>query len=368
MNFDLLTRLSEAPGVSGDEKAVRKLIAEAVRERVDGLRADSMGSLIAFKAASGSAGRAEPLPSPDDPADHRNGPGDDNRPFRVMLAAHMDEVGLMVTEINDDGSLSFDVVGGVDARVLPSQPVRVGADAVPGVIGFKPPHLSKASERDHVPEVKSLRIDIGADGKDAAGKLVKRGSYAVFATEVTDLGPTLLGKAFDDRGGCAMLVELLADRYPFDLYGVFTVQEEVGLRGARVAAHQVNPHAAFVLECGTTDDTPKKRDDTPVMRLGQGPAITVVDRSMVADARLVRHLVATAEAEGIPYQIRAPKGGGTDGGRIHLAREGVPTAVVSLPCRYLHAPASLISKSDFQHTVALLRAALHRLTPDVLAR
>ncbi len=368
MDVSLLTRLSEAPGVSGDERAVRKLLADAVRERADSLRADAMGNLIAFKAGSSNDGRSEPPPSPDGPDDAQAGRSGDDRPFRVMLAAHMDEVGLMVTEIHDDGSLSFELVGGIDARILPSQPVCVGADGVPGVIGFKPPHLSKSSERESVPEVKSLRIDIGADGKDAAGKLAKRGSYATFATEVADLGPTLLGKAFDDRGGCAMLVELLAERYPFDLYGVFTVQEEVGLRGARVAAHHIHPDAAFVLECGTTDDTPKKRDDTPVMRLGHGPAITVMDRSLVADARLVRHLVATAEAEGIPYQIRAPKGGGTDGGRIHLARAGVPTAVVSIPCRYLHSPASLISKSDFGHAIALVRAALHRLTPDVLAR
>jgi len=363
MDVDLLRRLSEAPGVSGDEEAVRKLVAEAVRGRVDALRADSIGNLIAFKAGASNPARQEPAPVPD--GEPSGGP---DRSFRVMVAAHMDEVGLMITEVNDDGALSFELVGGIDPRTLVSQPVRVGADAVPGVIGFKPPHLSEASERDKAPTIKALRIDIGADSKDAAGKRAKRGDYAVYATEMLDLGPTLLGKAFDDRGGCAMLAELLADRFPFDLYGVFTVQEEVGLRGAQVAAHHVHPHAALVLECGTTDDTPKKRDDTPVMRLGQGPAITVVDRSLVADPRLVRHLIAIAEAEGIPYQIRAPKGGGTDGGRIHLAREGVPTAVVSIPCRYLHAPASLISKADFDHAVALVRAALHRLTPEVLAR
>lgn len=353
MDVNLLRRLSEAPGVSGNEGAVRRIVAEALRDHADRLWADTIGNVFALRR-----GAAPP----------EGGVSDPGAGFRVMVAAHMDEVGLMVTDIGDDGSLSFEAVGGIDARVLVSQPVRVGGSGVPGVIGVKPVHLTAGGEREQAVAIGSLRIDIGADGRDAAARRVKRGDYAVFATEMLDLGPTLLGKAFDDRGGCAMLLDLLADRYPFDVCGVFTVQEEVGLRGARVAAHALAPQAAFVLECGTTDDTPKKRDDTPVTRLGHGPAITVMDSTMIADPRLVRHLVATAEAEGIPYQLRAPKGGGTDGGRIHLAREGVPTAVVSIPCRYLHTPASLISKSDFENAVRLVRAALHRLTPEVVAR
>ena len=197
---------------------------------------------------------------------------------------------------------------------------------------------------------------------------VNVGDGVTFATDFQDLGPTLLGKAFDDRGGCAVLCALLDQDYPVSLEAVFTVQEEVGLRGAQVAAHRLAPDCAIVLECGTTDDTPKERDDTPVMRLGAGPAITVMDRSLIADRRLVAHLVATADDLGIPYQIRAPKGGGTDGGRIHLSRAGVPTAVVSMPCRYLHAPASLLAKSDMRHTIALLRAALQRLSWKDLER
>lgn len=344
-DFALLARLSEAPGVSGDEGAVRRILTEAVRDRVDALRTDTIGNLFTLKRGT-----------------------DASSAFPVLVAAHMDEVGLMVTEIGEDGALAFEVVGGIDARVLASQALRVGADAVPGVVGLKPTHLAAPGEKDQVPTVKGLRIDIGAEDKAAAARLVRRGDYAVFDTALVDLGPTLLGKAFDDRGGCAILAALLEDRQAYDLHAVFTVQEEVGLRGARVAAHAVAPRAAFVLECGTTDDSPRKRDDTPVMRLGAGPAITVMDRSMIADRGLVRHLVATAEARGIPYQIRAPKGGGTDGGRIHLARAGVPTAVVSLPCRYLHAPASLISKSDFRHALALMRAALETLTPEVVQR
>ena len=230
------------------------------------------------------------------------------------------------------------------------------------MIGLRPVHLIGSGERTQPPQLKDLRVDIGVDSGEAADALVKVGDGVTFATGFMDLGPTLLGKAFDDRGGCAVLCALLDQDYPVTLQAVFTTQEEVGLRGAQVAAHRLAPDCAIVLECGTTDDTPKERDDTPVMRLGAGPAITVMDRSMIADRRLVAHLVATAQAEGIPYQIRAPKGGGTDGGRIHLSRAGVPTVVVSMPCRYLHAPASLLAKSDMLHTIALVRSALKRLS------
>ncbi len=346
-DWGLLARLSEARGISGAEAAVRRILVEALGGRLQELRADSMGSLY---------GR---LPAEPAAAGHRPPP-------RVMVCAHMDEVGLMVTGIGRDGSLAVEAVGGIDARVLLGQPVAVGDEGLPGVIGLKPVHLSSPGERETPPALKELKVDIGVDSAEAAERLVSPGDAVTFATRFLDLGPTLLGKAFDDRGGCALLCALVDRAYPVTVEAVFTVQEEVGLRGARVAAHRVAPDCALVLECGTTDDTPKERDDTPVMRLGAGPAITVMDRSMIADRRLVAHLLATAEAEGIPCQIRAPKGGGTDGGRIHLSRAGVPTAVVSLPCRYLHAPASLIAKSDLLHALALLRAALRRLSWEVL--
>lgn len=347
-DWALLERLSEARGISGAEQGVRRILVEALSGRLEELRADSMGNLYGRRPADeGSGGGGRPAP-------------------RLMLCAHMDEVGLMVTGIGRDGSLSVEAVGGIDSRVLLGQPVAVGDEGLPGVIGLKPVHLSSPGERETPPGLKELKVDIGVDSAEAAERLVSLGDAVTFATRYLDLGPTLLGKAFDDRGGCALLCALVDQPYPVTVEAVFTVQEEVGLRGARVAAHRLAPDCALVLECGTTDDTPKERDDTPVMRLGAGPAITVMDRSMIADRRLVAHLVATAEAEGIPYQLRAPKGGGTDGGRIHLSRAGVPTAVVSLPCRYLHAPASLIAKSDLLHTLALVRAALRRLSWEVL--
>lgn len=349
LNLDLLRRLSEARGVSGDEGRVRRILVDAVGDRLEDLRADAIGNLYGRRSAVGVPSGGRPAP-------------------RVMLAAHMDEVGLMVTRVGRDGLLGVDAVGGLDARVLAGQAVLVGTEGLPGVIGLKPVHLSSAGERERPPRIEDLRVDIGVDGGDAAEGLVTLGDAVTFATAFQDLGPTLLGKAFDDRGGCAVLCAILDQAYPVTLEAVFTAQEEVGLRGAQVAAHRLAPDCAIVLECGTTDDTPKDRDDTPVMRLGQGPAITVMDRSMIADQRLVAHLLAVAEAEGIPCQVRAPKGGGTDGGRIHLARAGVPTVVVSMPCRYLHAPASLLAKSDMLHTIALVRAALRRLTWEDLER
>jgi endoglucanase len=169
------------------------------------------------------------------------------------------------------------------------------------------------------------------------------------------------GKALDDRAGCAVLAELLAGDYGFDLTAVFTAQEEVGLRGARVAAYRVAPEVAFVLEGTVCDDLPKEADATPVTELGKGPAITVMDRSFMADPRLVRLLTATAEREGIPYQFKRAAAGGTDAGAIHLSREGVPSVTVAMPVRYIHAPVSLMSLNDFDDTVRLMRAALHTL-------
>lgn len=341
-NLGLLIQLSQSAAVSGDESRVRSLILEAVEPVVDEVRTDSIGNLLCTRRGSGKAD------------------------LRVMLAAHMDEVGLMVTDVDKDGSLRFACVGGIDPRVLPSKAVKVGADGVPGVIGVKAVHLTERSERKRAIKTDALRIDIGAESKEDAKTMVKRGDYAVFDTVTDDLGPTLKGKAFDDRAGCALLVQLLETRYPFDVVAAFTVQEEVGMRGARVAAHALEPDLALVLECGTTDDGPKDRPDTPVMRLGHGPAITVMDRTVVADQRLVGHLRGVADRQGLKYQIRAPKGGGTDAGAIHLARAGVPSAVVSVPCRYLHSPVSVISKSDLSDMLALMRVALMELTPAVL--
>jgi endoglucanase len=349
---ELLRRLSEAFGPSGNEGAVRKLIREEIQDAVDTVQVDAMGNLISFKAGTA----AEPR-------------------MRIMASAHMDEVGFMITEINKNGTLSFQARS-VDARMLLAKRLVIGENRVPGIIGAPVPHLQKGDAASRVVDADDLFIDIGAtDEKGASGK-VKVGDFATFATKFMALSedpawPTVRGKAFDDRAGCAALVTLLkGGPYPVDLYGVFTVQEEVGLRGARVAAYRVEPQAAFALEGTICDDLPRlpDEDSTPVTRLGAGPAITLMDRSLIAHPGIVRLLQEAAGAEGIEAQCKAPGLGGTDTGAIHLTRAGVPSTAVAVPCRYIHGPASILNLNDLAATIHLMDAALRRITPDHITR
>ncbi len=343
----LLKELSEAFGVSGHEGAVRTLILDSIQDLVDKHRVDALGNVIAFKKGDG-----------------------ESRP-KVMIAAHMDEVGLMIMHIEKDGWLRFHPVGAVDSRVLLAKKVLIGDDRVPGVIGITPIHLLDPKARDQVVKFKDLAIDIGVSSKEEAEKRVKPGDYATFDVAFGEMGGplrTVKGKAFDDRAGCAAMIELLRERYTFDLYAVFTVQEEIGGRGARVAAHAIAPDVALALEGTICDDMPKKRDLSSTTTLGAGPAITLMDRSMIADRSLVSLLAETAEEKGIAYQFKQPGRGSTDAGAIHLSGEGVPSAVVSVPVRNLHAPVTLLSLNDLDGTVQLMRESLHRLTGLNLSR
>jgi endoglucanase len=279
----------------------------------------------------------------------------------------MDEVGFMITHAGENGLLHFGKVGGIDDRVLLAKMVRIGEKRIPGVIIAKPVHLTERSERDTVVDSEKMAIDIGVSSKAEAEKLVRKGDYAAFDVAFEDLGRMVKGKAFDDRAGCAVLVSLVENGpYPFDFYPVFTTMEEVGLRGARVAGFHVMPDAAFALEGTICDDGPREKDESPTTAVGKGPAISVMDRSVVSDRRLVRLLIETAEAEGIAYQIKQPGKGGTDAGAIHLAKTGVPTVPVSVPSRYIHSPVCMLSKADLENTVKLMTSTLRRLTPDVL--
>jgi putative aminopeptidase FrvX len=341
----ILRELSEAVGVSGDEGDVRAILLDAVRGHVDEVKVDALGNVLAFQRGTG------------------------RQRLRVMLAAHMDEVGLMVAGHDNDGFLRVRAVGGIDPRLLPGALLQVGSERIPGVIGVKPIHLLKEEEGQRASKVDDLVVDIGARGKDEAKRLAPLGTYAAFATRFRELGPTVTGKAFDDRVGCAVLVELLRGaRFRFDVHAAFTVQEEVGLRGARVAAYAIEPDCAFALEGTIADDIPKDKDVSPTTELGRGPAITVMDRSFIADRRLVRLLTTTAEALGIPYQIKQPGIGGTDAGAIQPAREGVPSVTVAVPCRYIHGPVALMNLDDFDNTTRLMRESLSRLTRRTLER
>lgn len=340
-----LKELSEAAGVSGQEGPVREIVLRAIRDEVDQIEVDTMGNVLALKRGTG----------PD--------------PVRAMVAAHMDEIGLMVIGHDSDGFLRFNEVGGVDDRLLPGKIVQIGPDTLPGVIGLKPVHLLEDAEIDKVTKLEKLVIDIGAKNKEEAEALAPLGTCGTFCTRFRTFGPTVSGKAFDDRAGCAVLIELLqGERYPCDVWAAFTVQEEVGLRGARVAAFKIEPDCGFALEGTICDDTPKEKDESPTTQMGAGPAISVMDRTFIADKRLLSLLTGTAEELSIPYQIKRPGVGGTDAGAMVRSRAGVPSIGVAVPARYIHSPVALLSLADFNYTVRLMRESLMRLTRQTLAR
>lgn len=333
----ILSELSEIAGVSGDESRVRERIWAEVKDHVDGGRVDAMGNLITWKGLD------------------KTGP-------RLMIAAHMDEIGFMITHIAKDGLLRFAKVGGIDDRVLASKAVVIGSEAIAGVIGMKPVHLLSPAERRKPVSVDDLYIDIGATSKEEAEKHVHVGMYATFATKYEQFGDGLArGKAFDDRVGCSLLVDLVKEDVSYPLFAVFTVQEEIGLRGARVAAYDIKPDLALVLEGTTCADIPETEEHGHATTLGAGPAITVMDRATIAARPLVDALVQTATNHDIPWQWRRTTFGGTDAGSIHLTRAGVPSATVSVPCRYIHSPCAFMSLADYDNARRLLTAFLPKV-------
>lgn len=337
---ELLKQLTEASGVSGAENEVRRLIRDLIQDHVDEWRVDTMGNLIALKKGSGES------------------------QLRVLVDAHMDEVGLLVTDIDSKGLLQFTTVGGFDDRALLGKVVAVGKDKVTGVIGARAVHLLKSGEYNKVVKIDAMRIDIGAKNKDGASAKVKVGDYVTFVTEYTELegGRTATGKAFDNRAGCAALIELLrGERYPFDLIASFSVQEEIGLRGAQTAAFGAQPDIALVLECTPAYDMPNKNDVSANVILGKGPSIYVMDSRTIQDPRLVKHIRQTAETNEIPHQIRQPGGGGTNTGAIQRKLGGMPAATIATPGRYCHTPVSMINLDDYANVVRLADAALRSL-------
>jgi endoglucanase len=337
----LLERLCLACAVSGDEGEVRKIVLEQVHPIADQVRVDAMGNVLAVKAGQGE------------------------QRLKVMLAAHMDEIGFMLVSDEEDGYFRFERVGGIDLRQLPGKPVWIGQEHVNGVIGAKPIHLTTEEERTHSITLDSLRIDVGPGNNK-----VKVGDRATFATPFSRIGPSIRAKALDNRLGVATLIELLRHAPPnIDLFAAFTVQEEVGLRGAQVAAYAFNPDLAIVLDSTPANDLPSwdglenTRYNT---RLGAGPAIYIADSTTLSDPRLVRFLMKTAESAGIPYQIRQPGGGGTDAGAIHKQRSGIPSVSVSVPGRYAHTAASIARLADWKNTLSLVHTALCQVTAEIL--
>ena len=339
--MDLLTRLCNAVSVSGDEQEVRQIVLEEVKDLADEVKTDALGNVLVLKRGS----------TP-------------NR-LRVMLSGHMDEVGVMIVKDSEDGTYEFRVIGGIDPRQLVGKPILVGRDHKPGVIGAKAIHMTTPEERKVAIPVDQLRIDLGPGAKAAIG------DRATFATKLAELGPSLRSKALDDRLGVFNLIQLLKHAPAnVDLFLAFTVQEELGLRGAKVAAFSFDPQIGIALDSTPANDLPFFDEDEENTRyntrLGAGPAIYLMDGATIGDRRLIKWLSESAETAGIPWQYRQPGTGGTDAGAIHKTRAGVPSVSVSVPQRYLHSAAGLVRKQDVVNTFKLIHTALSRLDPSIL--
>ncbi len=332
----LIEELTNLNGVSGDEGAVREFIKKQAEPYADEIIIDTIGNLIVYKKGNGKK--------------------------KLMLSAHMDEVGFIVSSINDSGYVGFQTVGGIDTRVIISKKVTIGKDKVKGVIGMKAIHLQKAAERESVPEVRDIFIDIGAKDKNDALKKVEIGDYIAFDTKYELLGEDIIkAKAIDDRIGCAILLELLKEPVVYDTYFSFTAQEEVGLRGARLAAARIKPDAALVIESTTCSDVFGCEEKDYVTSMGGGAAVTFMDRTTVVDKKLCRWLYENAEKEGIPVQYKRSTSGGNDAGRIHLEVGGIKTASVSVPSRYIHSPCGLASVKDAKAAYEVAKMFVNRI-------
>lgn len=343
----LLKKLTETSGVSGNEKEVRDLIISEIKDYVDEIKIDRIGNIIAYKKASNNK----------------------NSNKKIMLAAHMDEVGLLIRDIDESGLLKFTTVGGIDKRILVSKPVLVGDGKIAGVIGAKPIHLQAASERKTPLDIESLYIDIGAKSKDDALKYVEIGDYVSFDSSYIEFGDKKVkAKALDDRVGCAIIIDLLKnDRLSnVDFYGVFTVMEEIGLRGAGPAANQIEPDYALILEGTLCYELPKLENHLIPTKLGHGPAISLIDRTTIYFKDVRDYIVDIAKKENIPYQFRTTAMGGNDSGQIHTNKEGCKTITVSVPCRNIHSTTSVMDLNDYNNTLKLSREILLKLDNDLI--
>ncbi|MFQ5820887.1 MAG: M42 family metallopeptidase [Candidatus Heimdallarchaeota archaeon] len=333
----LIEDLSNAFGVSGFEDEIRNVLKEKIEPFMDEVRTDVLGNLIAT-----------------------TGTGD----LKLMLDAHMDEIGFIIQHIDNAGFLRFAPIGGWDPRILLTHAVTIvtrKGTKVRGVIGAKPPHLLKEEERKKPIPIDEMFIDIGTFSKEEMDELgVQVGDPATIHYPLEKHRDVVIGKALDDRAGCAVLAQVLEEvsNHDLDLTIVanFAIGEEVGLRGARTAAYQINPDIAIALEGTIGADMPGVPAHKRATTLGMGPAITVADRSIIVSPKLVQAIENVAEKEKIPWQYKKPVFGGTDAGAIHLMRGGILTGVISVPCRYIHSPLSLMRLDDFENTVRLVNA------------
>lgn len=323
--FDIIKKLAQTYGPSGNEKKVADAIIEMVKGKVDEIRTDPLGNLICVKKGNGSG-------------------------KKIMLAAHMDEIGVIVSYIDDKGFLRFSNIGGLPPLVILGQRV-VFENGTIGVIWYE----------EDIDDMKNVRIDkmyidISAGSAQEAEKLVKIGDMAVFAGDTVKQSGRVISKALDDRIGCAVLVQLAlnAPNTDNEIYYVFTTQEEVGLRGARTAAFGIIPDMALAIDVCCTGDTPGCKH--MAVRLGEGPAIKIKDRSVIAHPEVKDRLIDAAKKNNIPYQMEIMLRGGTDAGSIHITAGGIPSGGVSIPARYVHNTAETVDIKDVENAVKLLES------------
>lgn len=331
--LEALKTLCALPGVSGCEDAVREHILAAAMNHVDDVATDAMGNLMLYK--KGKKTGTNPL----------------------MLCAHMDEVGLMVTDIRQDGRLGFGCLGGIDRRVLPGKRVFVGQEQIPAMIGFSP---ASAGNR-RAPEVEELFLELGLESREAAAAVVQIGDPVTFDPTVTEMGGLLKAKALDDRLGCAVLLKLLQRPLPRDVWFAFTTQEEMGTRGAKTAAWRIAPEAAIVVEGTTAADLAGVADGDVVCRVGGGVVIPFADGGTIYDRGLFSQAAATADAAGIPWQTKRRIAGGTDAAAIQRSRGGVRVLGLACALRNIHSPASVGSLQDMEYLLELTERMLYHV-------
>lgn len=339
MNKQLLADLCAIDGVSGHEKAVRDYILAHLNESSAPMEVhtDNMGNVIVHLIGKEKANKI------------------------VQLDAHMDEVGFIITGIGEDGFLRFDTIGGIDSRVLFGHRVRIGAQK--GVIGGKAGHQCSADETKKVPSADSLRIDIGADSKEEAEKLVKIGDCGTFDNELIWIGEDhFLGKAVDDRVGCMLLLELAQKQPSRDLWLSFSVQEEIGLRGAGVATEAIRPDYAVAIDATTAADVAGNSPDQSVCFVGQGAVVSFADRATLYDPELYQRIRKMADEKGIPTQTKTTVAGGNNAGAMQGRHTGVHMTAVSLPCRYIHSSACMGKIQDVDAMYNLLEMLAEELT------
>lgn len=348
--IDLLRELCLAFGPSGCEEGIADMIKENIEGNYDELVPDRMGGVIA--KISGS-----------DPSK------------RVMVSAHMDEVGFMIREICEDGLLRFSSLMGGDTRIMAARRVTVrGKEGdIRGVLAIKPVHVVGKDDRDKAEPIDNIYIDIGAKDKEEAEKYVSIGDYATFESDFVQFGENgrlLKGKALDDRLGCAVMCDVMAELYkakkegkllPYDLYFAFTCREELGLSLARCAAHKIDPQRAIIIETTAVADIHGVPDTSKVAVRGEGGAVSVMDRGTIYSKEMVDHLLAVANEEEIPCQIKKYVSGGNDAMHIHKAAGGAKCAVISAPCGYIHTASDVVATEDYHSIYKLVLSSLSKL-------